>query len=363
MKTITQSHFDAKKTEALNNQPLRKVIQLGDVKFITSDTIQYAGLTMGISKAALRDLCNMIGVSSKMNTEVKSVMGEEFTKTLLNVLKDAISKKSGLNLTMVVGRDKIVRRFMRKDQSIISNKSFFDLAENLIDKHNLGIDQFTVGKDGAVHISTISPNSGFGLKGFNDETFTGGLSLSNSIGGVQVDPYIQRLVCTNGMATRQFEEAIKMNNLNASSMKKFHESLRRLEKNNFQPIGFTDKLETAMKTPASLAEMLRGMDMIKSSSNIEDRDVHQFINYSQTVRDYKKLGVEVTKLNHDQQKNAKTALSVWDVINGVTDFASHDYGYEMKSAGTAANLQMRAGEMLCKESFDTSNLVLVQPNY
>ena len=68
------------------------------------------------------------------------------------------------------------------------------------------------------------------------------------------------------------------------------------------------------------------------------------------------------KLNHDQQKNAKTALSVWDVINGVTDFASHNYGYEMKD-NSAANLQMQAGSMLCKDSYDTSNLVLVQPNY
>lgn len=360
---VTQQQFDIKKSEAINNQPLRKLVQLGDVKFLTSDTIQYAGLTMGISKAALRDLCNMVGVSAKMNTTVKSVMGEEFTKTLLNMLKDAISKKSGLQLTMVVGRDKIVRRFMTKNESMISNSSFFDLTEQLIDKHNLEIDSFSVDKDGRVNLSTISPSSGFGLQGFNDETFNAGLSMSNSLTGVKVDPYIHRLVCTNGMVTQQFSEAIKMNNLNPASMIKFHESLRRLEKNNFQPQGFKDKLQSAMKTPASLAEMLRGMDMIKSSSNIDDSQVHQFIKYSQTVRDYKNLGVDIHKLNHDQLKNAKTALSVWDVINGVTDFASHNYGYEMRTDNSSANLQMQAGSMLCKESYDTSNLVLVQPNY
>ena len=361
-KIISANRFETLKKTALDNQPLRKQVQLGDVKFITSDTIQYAGLTLGITKAALRDLCNLVGVSAKMNTTVKNVMGEEFTRTLLNLLKDAISKKSGLTLTMVVGRDKIVRRFMTKTESMISNTSFFDMAEMIIDKNNLDINSMNVTKDGGVTINTISPKSGFDLNGFKDEVFNSGLSLTNSLTGVQIDPYIHRLVCTNGMVTKQFQEAIKMNNLSTDSMMKFHESLNRLQRNNFKPIQFTDKLEQAMKTPASVAEMMTGIDMIKSASNIEDQDIHHFIKFHQTVKDYQKLGVDITKLNHEQMKNAKTGLSVWDVINGVTDFASHNYGYEMKD-GAETRLQMRAGDLLCKSSYDTSNLVLVQPNY
>ena len=362
MKVLTQAQFDTKKLKAINTQPLRKHIQLGDVKFLTSDTIQYAGLTMGISKAALRDLCNLIGVSAKMNTSVKSVMGEDFTKTLLNLLKDAISSKSGLDLTMIVGRDKIVRRFMSKHQTMISNTAFFDLAEEIIDKNNLNVDKFDVGVDGTVNITSLSPISGFGLAGFDDESFDAGLSISNSLTGVQVDPYIHRLVCTNGMVGEQFNEAINIKSLNAPSMVKFHESLKRLEKNNFKPTQFIDQLERAMKTPASIAEMNRGIDLIQSTSNVDGSQVHQFIKYSETIREYQKLNVDVTKLNHAQQQNARTGLSVWDVINGVTDFASHDYGYELKEGGVT-KLQSNAGQLLCKDSYDTSNLVLVQPNY
>jgi hypothetical protein len=357
---INSTQFAKLKQEALNKQPLRKQVQLGDIKFVTSDTIYYSGLTLGISKAALRDLCNLVGVSAKMNTTVKSVMGEDFTRTLLNLLKDAISKKSELDLTMVLGRDKIVRRFMTKSQSLISNSAFFDIAEELIEKHNFDVDSFDVASDGQVNISTLTPKSEFGLDGFKDEIFTSGLSLTNSLQGIEVDPYINRLVCTNGIITKEFNEAFKIQVLNPHTMLKFHESMKRLERNNFKPMQFTNKLTDAMKTPASVSEMLIGMDLIRSSSNIDESQIHEFIRYDKTTRDYQKLGVDIHKLNFNQQRNAKTNLTVWDVINGVTDFASHDYGYKFRT-GAQSNLQINAGKMLTRSSYDVSNLVLNQP--
>lgn len=357
---ITSTQFASKKQEAMDKQPLRKQINLGDIKFLTSDTIQYAGLTMGLTKTALRDLCNLVGVSAKMNTTVKSIMGEDFTKTLLNMLKDAISSKSGLSLTMVTGRDKIIRRFLTKSEAMISNASFFDMAEGIISANNLDVTTFDVTKDGGVTLNTISPKGGFEINGFSDEVFDSGLSMSNALTGVQMDPYIHRLVCTNGMRAQQFSESIKMKNLSPDSMLKFYESLRQLQSTNFQPMEFTNKLNAAMNTKASVAELMRGIDMIKSASNIDDAEIHKFIPYQQTKRDYQRCGLELNKLNHEQQKNAKTNLNVWDVINGVTDFASHDYGYEFKDGGQAT-LQMNAGNMLCKDQYDTANLVLNQP--
>ena len=52
---------------------------------------------------------------------------------------------------------------------------------------------------------------------------------------------------------------------------------------------------------------------------------------------------------------------MWDIINGVTDFASHDYGFEIKNPETTRNeMMVQAGGMLTK-NYDTQNLLVAQP--
>ena len=48
---------------------------------------------------------------------------------------------------------------------------------------------------------------------------------------------------------------------------------------------------------------------------------------------------------------------MWNVINGVTDFASHNYGFNVNNS---VQLQIEAGNMLCK-NFDISNTLDVSP--
>jgi hypothetical protein len=81
-----------------------------------------------------------------------------------------------------------------------------------------------------------------------------------------------------------------------------------------------------------------------------------------TKRSYNKIhsaGIDSVKLNDAQKKNLRTGVSVWDVINGVTDFASHNYGFE-KKANADRHMQMAAGDLLTR-TFDTANLILNQP--
>jgi hypothetical protein len=70
-------------------------------------------------------------------------------------------------------------------------------------------------------------------------------------------------------------------------------------------------------------------------------------------------GADGAKLTDAQKRSVRTGLKVWDVINGVTDFASHNYGYE-KTANADRHLQLRAGDLLSRD-FDTKNIILNQP--
>jgi hypothetical protein len=358
-KILTTSQIESAKNEAFQKQLIRKRVQVEDLNFVTSDTIEYCGLFLGLDKKALRDLTNYLGISEKLERTMNSVIGEEFTKTLINTLKNAISSKKGNELTMVIDRNRNIKRFISEANSMLSTSAFFEQVDRVMNDSNLDIERFTSDDDGNISISTISQSSDFGIKGLKDEYFKSGLNMSNSITGVKVDPYIHRLICTNGMIGRAFDESVNIKKFDKKNFEKLHESIKRIRGNGFQPQSFTDQVKKAIDTPASVSELLQGIDLIKSNSKIPDDQVRLFVDYNKTFRDYAKLGVEVEKLNHAQQRNAKTDVSMWNLINGMTDFASHNYGYDVKE-GSIEKIQMQAGNMLTKV-YDTSNLVPVQP--
>jgi len=212
---------------------------------------------------------------------------------------------------------------------------------------------------GGISLSASSPNSEFGVGNFNDEVFHGGLNLSITADGIKAAPYLHRLVCTNGMVTRSFEESFNLNRNTTESWTTFWQNLERIEKSGFKPVAFTNKVVNARETRASFAEMERTMNLILGNSKCDLDNLQQFINYKPTFNRLHSAGIDTIKLTPGQKRNLRTGLSVWDCINGVTDFASHNYGFE-KSANCDRHLQLQAGDILTKD-FDTQNLILNQP--
>ena len=66
-------------------------------------------------------------------------------------------------------------------------------------------------------------------------------------------------------------------------------------------------------------------------------------------------GIDTVTMSKEQKKNAKTGTSVWDLLNGLTHFSTHDNGFAI-SDDSRRRLQVQAGGLLVKE-FDMSNLV------
>ena len=364
-KSITQASYDAFKTTALQKQPLRKQIQLSELKFITIDTVDYCGLRLGMSKKAIRDMMSILGLAQSFGGKLNSVFGEEFTNTLLNVMKDSIATQKQKSVTLLVSPDRIIQRIHSNGSSWISTENFFDIFERTMNRSEFAINNMQIDNDGGIVISTTAPNSEFQITGkgldSKQEVFQGGLNFNRTYNGLQVDPFLYRLWCTNGCVTKEFEESIRMANINENSWNEFYKNLERIESNNFQPKGFADKVKQAANTPASLAEMDNAINLIKNNSNIDDLNVQPFIPYGETYNAFKKMGIQPSELTQKQKQNARTNVSVWDIVNGITDFASHDYGFEIKNPEqTRNNMMVTAGGILTKK-YDTQNLLLAQP--
>lgn len=358
---ITQENYNAFKANAISKQPIRKTCLLSDLKFHTMDVVEYSGINLGINRSALKDIIRIIGLSVQGTNQIEAAVGEQTALSILNSLKSVIGgiKKE---VTIVVTPDRIITKVSSKEKSsLISIQSYFDTFERLANDHDLEIKDLSFNEStGTVSINSLAGKHEHQLGNFSDEVFRTGFSFSRNMEGFQLDPYQQRLVCTNGMVTRQFEESYKLTSMEPKMWNEFYQHLQRIEETGFLPIKFQASVSRSMNSTSSLDELERAVTLIQSNSNIPDAELEIFFKgIKRTYNKFYESNIDTTKLTKDQKRNLRTGVNHWDLINGITDFASHNYGYD-KKPNSDRHLQMVAGDLLAKTP-DTSNIILNQP--
>ena len=144
-------------------------------------------------------------------------------------------------------------------------------------------------------------------------------------------------------------------NLNPNEVSKFWGELNSLAERQFRPIKFEEQVRLAMNTRASLAEMEDVHDTIKSYSDADTKEVEAWIPLQDTRARFHLAGIDTHTFSGAQKKGARTGTNVWDVINGLTHFFSHDNGFKIDDYDRRRG-QVLAGKMLTK-TFDMSNIV------
>lgn len=349
--------FDQFKTKSLAESILRIPSSFDEFEFIDPKHLQYKNRVFEVSYQALKDLSKLLGMASNSLKSINKKLGKEISIAIFNNMLKAHAKKVNAEVLLVMSRKGNILRILDEKSSVISNEVFFSIADRIMNQNRLEIHDLSVNPEGELVIQTKGRNSEFQINGFKDEVFESGLSISNTHHGINVDPFVHRLVCTNGMVTKMFDESISINSINQKEMGIFFDRLHRLEMNDFKSSGFAKKVTEAINTPASIDELTKAIKLLTENSEITNNEVEEFINHKQTFRDYLNVGVDLEKISVAKRRNAKSGTSMWNVINGITDFASHNYGYNVKNN---VELQIQAGNMLCK-TYDISNTLDVSP--
>ena len=347
--------FQDFKEQVLSKRIGRKPVSLSEIKLISENAIQVHGLPLALSSEGFKSLLRLIGITNKMRQGLKKHYGDSFTDNLISTMGNAMSASKGGVVLLIDLTKRRVINIVRSTEEMIDHERYLKNVERVISDSNLEIDSMIVRDNGGFAISTIGDNTEWGLKGVEStESFKFGLNFDNDpVKGTRLMPFNQRLVCTNGMIGQNFVGVHQLTN-NKDSWEQFFHNINVLKQDNFKPIEFSSTLKSVMKSNASVGELVQARNLIKANSKVTDQELEIFAPIASTEEAYKKKGLILDDFNKDQRQNAPTDVSYWELVNGITDFASHNYGHEVSNADT---LQRFAGRMFVKKP-DLTNLVV-----
>ena len=352
---MKSTNFNDFKNNVLAKKIGRKPVSLSNIRLISDSAVEIDGLALALSPAGFSSLLKIVGISKKLRKNLIVQYGASFADNLVSKLGTAMGDSKSDVILLIDMRKRKVVNIVTSSESMISNESYLNNVESIISGTNLEIDALTIRDNGGFTVSTVGDKSEWGLMGAsNNETFKFGLNFDNDpVKGTRLMPYNQRLVCTNGMIGDGFVGVHQLTN-DKDSWDSFYHKIDVLKKDNFKPIEFNTTLKSVMGADASVAELTNARNLMKANSKVTDIELEKYAPIDSTLEAYRKNGIDTDNFNKDQRENAKTDVSYWELINGLTDFASHNYGYEVKGADT---LQRFAGRMFIKKP-DLTNLVI-----
>jgi len=352
--TLSNSVIESRKAETLNSQAIRKTIAVREITLVNDTTIEIKGKRLEITKDAFKSLIKLIGMSQTFAKKFDNLFSPEAKASFVNQMKNAMASQLNEITLIVSPTTKKVLGFSKTATGLISHSRFINLADQIIDQHGFEVTNWGVDANkGLVTINAYNPNAEFGVA---DEVFKSGLTLTNSpSNGIQVMPYINRLWCSNGLSTPMAKESYSLNNLSKDSMEKFFQHMSDLRKTGFVPNDFANTVNNAMNTPASLFEMQRAHNTIKS--HVGDA-ADNWIPLSENRSAYIKNNQNPAEFTTDELKNAHTNQSIWSLVNGMTHVATHapeQLAFNMTDKDST-ELMIKSGNMLGK-SWNLGNQV------
>lgn len=357
MKLFTENlellDYAADKKKAIENQPMPIDILLKDIELCPSHTMKIFGKFAKITERAYDSfLTNVLDIPVNFVNKFRKITDSATETAMLSVLKDSLYLKARSKVTMLLNkRSEEVTYFVKNNSGYISNQLLYDVYEIAMNKYSsLKYAGFNYNIDGSIVLSSRCNEVYSYAVG---EEFHGGLQFNNSpIYGGQVGDDVLRLVCWNGMESGN--RGISINGTQASISKMFS-ILDGIEQYSFCSAPFRQNIARAMKANASVHELNYAFSTIKKYSAIDDDAALHYLGFPDCRKWLAKKGLEMASLSDGQMKNCPTNINMWDLINKITYFGSHEMGYGVDKFAISKN----AGKLFAKSQYDEKNFIIL----
>lgn len=361
--TLSTAEYETKKKEALSSELIRKEINLSEFNIVNDTMIEIDGKKIHITPTAFNKLLVRLRIPKAFANRFKDGFGETGLQQLIQMMKNAKASKRDQQVTLIVNpQTRNIIDILPAGYASISNESFFEFIERYISGYNLEVTHMGFDPVRGVTVNTSSPNKIMTIPGMDKEIFNTGVSFNNTPSrGFEVSPYLTRLICTNGWTSNIFTENFGLHSFNEKNIDEFNQHMINMASTGFQPSGVADTIRKASRVDASLAELQKAASMIMSTDkNMSYNYIQRYAPIDRATHAYARLGHDPSQFTKKQMQNARSGMSVWDVVNGVTNFASNDTKFKINDRDRTT-LMLNAGNLLMKNTYDMENYVNVDP--
>lgn len=154
----------------------------------------------------------------------------------------------------------------------------------------------------------------------DDESFlTNSIYLKWNPGGIELGHYYERLICSNGQVTRVRSSDATINSLATEQVNR----MLALPDSNVMKKGFSEFSNAAllaMDTRTSMQE-LKYVSSLLEKFGLETDEAEKVAPYRKELQEYAARGYDINRSN---AATALASMTVWNLYNSVTAFASHN---------------------------------------
>jgi hypothetical protein len=364
MENINYENF---KKEVKENYPIRKNLTLSELNINFEDVesrngnITLEGVKISLSSGAFKSLLKTLKISDSFMGKFTDIFGMNSRNQLVKIIKTKLAVEKDMKVSIYISPSTMrVVAITDMNKPYVSPDFYFNMVENVINDHQLDVGNMSISSDGNVQISTIKSGWGFDVPDLKDESFhTGVIVTAGPTEDIAIDPYIIRLICENGMVgPRRLEMGPRLMSNGVDDINQFMRDIKSLSETNkkFQNI-FSDQVRKMNTISASYNELVKLREIV--ASKVTDKNdsrveavLDRFFPIGEVQSMYKEKGFNLETLTNRHWKNAKTNMTSWDLLNSITDVASHDYGMGIGEYAKA-DLRKQAGLFMFKKEFDT----------
>ena len=301
------------KEQILEHEPVFKKIDIKNIYF-ENNFAEINGKSFKIKQDFKNNLMIEIGIKSSTIGNLKNNLSNLEIDSILNKSFNNYFKKNNAIRGNIIGERKSATLFRFTKNGIITYKTIFEA----LDIFHKNYSDFELRKSLGEFSILMRDNSKIKIKDMPDEAFTSNIGIKYDYGKTfGLSKIRDRLVCTN-----QIVEGFRFNDKKIIQLRNSNSIVKALQtvKENSIEEDYINLVKIASNYNASQNEYEQIINMTSKYTGRNNIILDNLFN-KQEIDDYLKS----INYNKKDAEKIKVPIKYWSLINGLTDFASHDY--------------------------------------
>lgn len=286
------------------------------------------GTEVLVSDLVSKQLDELIGLTPQQANIIKTASGEDGVRDFRNYLATANSMTNPVSVALIANpRTKTVCGMVPIKEEPITSDSFFDFLNLFMEFNHLYPTRYEMAYDPAAGMTIYLNSREPDIRQIapNEDFMTNAYYMRWNLGQIELGRYYERLICSNGQTA-----TITLNGARAQSIREEKVAAmlgiprdRELLKIAFNKFG--DKAREAMRVKASMAELMFISNRLDKYLVYPD-EARQIAPFGEQLNMYMDAGYQCQP---EQLKSLLASMTVWELYNSVTDFASNNQEWDM----------------------------------